>query len=480
MRRISNRQRGVALVLAIFTLMLISVVGTALILMAGTQSAIKSNYKSAMHAFYDAKAGLEEGRGRLWNGNPNALSNCVFPTPGAPMPLNRVCYIVNPSQGETVNPLDLSADNPYADNEYQQEFPQIPLSSADVPPPFLSNSAIGGIAGPLYKWVRITPTTEYSSNVAVQGNPSLDQTSPLFFDGTQRLLGQTPGAGQVLSITSLSFTPYGSRRIVQYSVWSALGQLTLNFPSALVMPGPNPTYEGPGTNSFYINGYDRQGSNPGSCGVAPQPAVNAIGVTGDTSDVTMPNGRRNRYIGNGGTTPNVVDITSLLPSSEQTVTGLDGLVTTITNAATDVVTPPSGTANTLPNFGSATNPVVEVVQGNLTITPGSTTTGYGILLVTGTLRLGGGFGWRGIVLVIGQGHVNGDAQRSNEFDGAFFVATTRDASNHLLSNLGAPFVDWADATGGNGIYYDSCWINTATLAATYQVLSFREIAQTTP
>jgi len=41
-----NRQpaeRGVAMVIALFTLMLISVVATALILMAGTEAALKGN-----------------------------------------------------------------------------------------------------------------------------------------------------------------------------------------------------------------------------------------------------------------------------------------------------------------------------------------------------------------------------------------------------------------------------------------------------
>ena len=133
-----NKQRGVALVLAIFTLMLISVVGTALILMAGTESAMKMNYKSAMHAFYDAKAGVEEGRGRLWNGNPNGISNCVFPAPGAMMPLNQVCYIINPSNGEVVDPTNPA--NPYFDSEYQQEFP-----AAFTGPPSMTPVCTGSV-----------------------------------------------------------------------------------------------------------------------------------------------------------------------------------------------------------------------------------------------------------------------------------------------------------------------------------------------
>ena len=57
-----SSQDGVALIIAIFTLLLISVIATSLILMAGTTTAIKANYKTSMQAFYDAKAGLEEGQ----------------------------------------------------------------------------------------------------------------------------------------------------------------------------------------------------------------------------------------------------------------------------------------------------------------------------------------------------------------------------------------------------------------------------------
>jgi hypothetical protein len=490
-----NRQQaeqGVALVIAIFTLMLISVVATALILMAGTESAMKGNYKSAMHAFYDAKAGLEEGRGRLWTGNPSSIANCVFPIAGQMMPTNRVCYIVNPSAGEVVNPLDLSAANPYADFEYQQEW-QIPVTGATVQPFITSTSPIASanIAGPLYKWVRITPRTESSGNIDVDGKHTpntLDNLNPLFFDGTQQLLsGGSPvaGAGQVLTITALAVTPYGSRRMVQYTVSSPMSSLALNFPAALVLTGGTPdanTYQAPSSNSFWLNGNDRQGLDKGNCALPPQ-AVKAIGLTGDPTPViaNIPNGRRDRYVGGNppDPTPDVANIASALPLSEQSVNGLESVALTITNSATDIVPgPATGPATTLPNFGSMAGPVIEVVQGDLTINPAATTTGYGILLVTGKLSVGGSFGWRGIVLVIGEGNLNGNQSQSNEFDGAILVAKTRDKGN-LLSSLGTPSVDWSGGTG-NGMYYDSCWINNAAAASSYQVLSFREIPQLTP
>src|SRR5947199_6975791 len=103
----ADTERGAALVIAIFSLMLISVVATSLILTSDTQTAVKANYKSAMRAFYDAKAGLEEARGRMWAKNPNspAVLNCVFPG-GVTMPPLQACYIINPANGENVDPTN--------------------------------------------------------------------------------------------------------------------------------------------------------------------------------------------------------------------------------------------------------------------------------------------------------------------------------------------------------------------------------------
>ena len=208
-----------ALVIALFTLMLISVVATALILMTGTETALKGNYKSAMQSFYDAKAGLEEGRGRLWARNPDSIASCLIPGGGAMMPLNQVCYILNPSAGEVVDPTDPT--NLYADNEYQTEWNTAIPGGASYNT-VISNSPIASanIAGPLYKWVRITPRTEASANFDSDADGLIDNT-PLFFDG-QNIFdsknGVPPGAAQVLTITSLAVTPYVSRRMVQYTV----------------------------------------------------------------------------------------------------------------------------------------------------------------------------------------------------------------------------------------------------------------------
>ena len=478
-------ERGAALVIAIFTLMLISVVATAMILMAGSETAMKGNYKSAMQAFYDAKAGLEEGRGRLWASpnNPNPIANCVFPAPGAVMPTTRVCYILNPSPGEVVDPTDQRSTNLYADTEYQTEWNAAIPGGAGFNAVASSSPIAGtGIAGPLYKWVRITPRTEASSKLDVDGDGDPTDTNPLFYDGLQQLVSHggapVPNAAQVLTVTALAVTPYGSRRMVQYTVApSALAAALSTFPSALTLDGTGVTFQGPGggedghSSSFQINGNDSN-APPGT-----PSGISAIGYTNssDGSGVSTSATPGSNYLSPAGT-PNVSQVT--LPPLLQTPVGLDALAQGITANADKVITGPvtQTDANNVFPAMSATNPMVTVVNGDLTIN-GWHNTGYGVLLVTGKLTYDPDATWNGIILVVGKGMFYSYQNGVGRINGTVLVANTRDASGTLLTNLGAASFS---QTGGYGIRYNSNWVTATQALLPYQVLSFREISQTTP
>jgi hypothetical protein len=459
--------------------MLISVVATALILMAGTQAAVKSNYKSSMHAFYDAKAGLEEARGRLWGANPNAITACVFPG-GGNMPVGRVCYITNPPAGVTVDPTDLNPANPYADNEYQREWPGRAITADAVQPfiPSVSPVASANIAGPSYQWVRITPRTELSANSDTDGD-GIDNT-PLFFDGQNVFdSGKTPvlpGAAQVLTITSLAITPAGSRRMVQYTV--ALGSLSAampSFPSALTLNGEKVFFKGPSTkNGFYINGNDMDAASGTSSGVP------AIGFTdsSDSSSVTAAAAPSSIYLSPTGVTPvTAVSVPALL----QTPSSLNSLVQSLTQNADLVLNPPVGSASddsSLPATMSVTNPVLVVVNGNFNLH--SYTTGYGVLVVTGKLDYDPDASWKGLILVIGQGIFTSSKAGTGEIDGAVFVAKTRNSTGNLLPDPDLGAASFTQTGGGTGIHYSSKWIAATRNLTPYQVLSFREIPELAP
>src|SRR2546422_11320148 len=83
--RLARTEAGIALLISIFVLLLISVVAIALLVSSGTESALAGNYRSSTGVYYAALAGLEEARGGLLDKNPNSFKKkapaLVLPVP---------------------------------------------------------------------------------------------------------------------------------------------------------------------------------------------------------------------------------------------------------------------------------------------------------------------------------------------------------------------------------------------------------------
>src|ERR1700693_17886 len=226
-----RQEAGVALLIAILILLLISVVAISLVVASRTESALTGNYRSSTTVYYAGMAGLEEARGRMLAKNPNYFDITVpafMPAVGAQLALGQVRYIVNPVPGEVVAPTNLASATTYPDTEYLAEFAvNVPVATTLTIP---SVSTVAGIQGPLYKWVRITPATERSLNVDVNNDGALDAAIPLYYDsahvngaGTLQpslIVNLVPPstAMQVLEITSLAVLPNGSKKLLQYVV----------------------------------------------------------------------------------------------------------------------------------------------------------------------------------------------------------------------------------------------------------------------
>src|SRR4029077_18203960 len=58
-------ERGIALFIAIFTLLLITAIAASMIMLTNTDSNISANFRDEQTAFFAAKAGLEEVRDRM-------------------------------------------------------------------------------------------------------------------------------------------------------------------------------------------------------------------------------------------------------------------------------------------------------------------------------------------------------------------------------------------------------------------------------
>jgi hypothetical protein len=475
-KRRSSTEAGVALLIAIFTLLLISVVAISLIVAAGTESALSGNYRWSAHTYYAATAGLEEGRGRLLPQNPdyfNVTSPAFIPTTGTPpLVLGQVRYITNPSGFENVL-------SDYPDTEYDGEFGAGSLAAATVKT-IASVSPTGGIPGASYKWVRINPITEASINLDVNGDHTKDRTTPLFFDGLH--LNLTSTGKQALEVTSMAVLPNGTRKILQYVV--APVQFSLNFPSAVTAAG---TYTG-ATNfgnqsaTFGISGAD-------FCGLAVQEyavsGINAASVA-NISGKLAPAGN---YPGSGGSMgpPPVASVGNSAATMQNfpdplhpgqtldltSVAGLNQLITEVESIADYTVTDCSDKSD----LGSAARPTVVVVNGTCSLSGNASPPGQGVLLVKGDVQYVD-HPYDGLILAIGTGEFHQSAARLTHFYGSLFLAqTVNPATGAPLAAPGTPTLGWLGGTGNPNLQYDSCILSNAQPLTTFKRLSFREISQ---
>jgi hypothetical protein len=142
------------------------------------------------------------------------------------------------------------------------------------------------------------------------------------------------------------------------------------------------------------------------------------------------------------------------------------------------------------NLGTTSNPVINVVNGDISIS-GS---GAGVLLVTGTLTMHGAFSWNGLILVIGEGALVKDGGGSATVQGAVFMGnlyldnpgSSGPGSYPAYSNpiaLGAspanppgiPFFGW-NGGGSATVQYDSCWVLAVTQSLPYHLVAQRELS----
>lgn len=113
-----NAESGIALLFAIFALLLLMAIAGALTFVASVETSVNSNYRQEQMAYFASKAGIEEARARMMLSDPNSINTSTTPLPiTVPMTNNAsVVYIVNPgASANSVQPW--SSSNKYADDE---------------------------------------------------------------------------------------------------------------------------------------------------------------------------------------------------------------------------------------------------------------------------------------------------------------------------------------------------------------------------
>jgi hypothetical protein len=476
MERKKQDERGMALVMALIALLIVTSIGLGMMFIADTETSINGNYRDEQTAYYAAKAGLEEARDRMRPSAANSINSSLpTTTPGA---ASGVLYILNPTGGETVAPWNTA--NKYFDDEICKE---VNCSGGQVPPTTgwytTANSSSTYAATPVlpYKWMRISLKMDRSAsgwsgatqNFMYVDGKSANANYYVCWNGTNEIAQSAACASPnkpVYTMTTLAITTIGTRRMLQYELTQ--DSLNLSFSAALTMDGTGDSMSGPNSNVYNMDGTDHAGCG----GAATQPARPAIGLT-NTPDIAtviggIPSNRQSNYTGVGAA-PDVENISATLPVNMQSVSGLQALLATIKSNATQVLT---GNQSSLSNPGTATSPEIIYVNGDLSLT--GNVTGYGTLVVTGTFSPGGNVGWNGVVLVVGKGVVTGNGGGNNSYNGAFMVAKTLDSVGNPLSSLGAATFSFSGG-GGNGVNYSSGCINQASSLSDYRMVSMREL-----
>jgi Tfp pilus assembly protein PilV len=506
-----KHERGMALILALLALLLISAVGLGMIYMSSTETSINSNYKDTQLAFFAMRAGLEEMRDRM---RTNSVNPIAIPTtmPGA---ANSILYIINPSGvGDVVDPKTFA--NTYFDDEFCHEWfsslaanyvaPGTPCQAGGAPPA-LSVAAYVTSASPLtntasslkYKWARITmkqngtfpnalvDSTQAAASQVCWNSASAQEVvaTALGYPDCNTAANAGLMVAPVYLVTALAITPQGSRRVGQYesaalNITPPPGALALDGPAAVFSPTPSSSQYFANGNNSGAAAYNGPGG-PAACPATTPlvtPAIStgdAAGVTGIDTNLAGPPNRSGNYTGSGGT-PSVVNQgstgTNALSGTWASPASLNNMAASIGDGADvkytcAIGTPCSGSGP----YGTDAAPQITYVNGDFNFGSNS---GAGVLVVTGTLNITGNSSFDGLILVIGQGVINESGGGNGQFNGSVFLARTNNSVSPYtqLATLGTPLIAW-NGGGTNGIQYNSCWANIGN-DMHYMVVASRE------
>ncbi|HZI55260.1 MAG TPA: PilX N-terminal domain-containing pilus assembly protein [Verrucomicrobiae bacterium] len=253
-KRIKKPEAGVALIMALLALLVLSAIAAGLVYMTNTETMVNSNYRSEQVAYFAAKAGMEEARDRMMLNQPGGyyFANMVpnpLPTKAPTDSNGGVLYIVNEgNRPGTVQPW--IAGNAYMDDEICHDsyaLTGVP-SGSSVPDPDVhctsgqlptgsawyqsttSQLPYNGTAAALpFKWVRVS----LKLNGSVQNymvNDKAPATASVCWNGATEVAltaancaAMSPPATPVYLVTSLAVSQTlsstsGARKLVQAEV----------------------------------------------------------------------------------------------------------------------------------------------------------------------------------------------------------------------------------------------------------------------
>jgi hypothetical protein len=489
------RQRGIALLTTLFSLMLLTAIALGLMYLGDTETRVNDNYRSSQQAYFAAYAGLQNVRERMTLAN--VAPHQIVPPAALPGSNASILYVTNPTgAGDVVSPTTgSSSSNAYYDGELCTELTAMGRQcnqANSYMAPVADDSPMTNTGGALsYKWVRVA--TKVNSSVAPYYNmgssSATTRATQVCWNGVSEmpvtLLGvpdcstalgsDPPGWSPVYTLTSMAVTGNGARRMLQMEV--------ANDPP-IVTKGAVDSQDHVDLNgALSVNGYDYCSCSCTTDSNGNTTCTSRSGMTCDTSHYavyaagTVDNPTPSEDLISGATPPVVQngawpwDVDTLVQrfrSAVGTISVMNapyGWSCPSGNCGTQSggvfgvppTFPPSPPASPVGPANMAQQ--VTFVPGNVQLTGGAS--GNGVLVVDGNLDIHGGFNFYGLVIVKGViSFTGGGSDRVNVYGGVI-----AGQQSYVDNTLG----------GSANINFDFCALPQQNRAQPPRMLSFRDI-----
>jgi Tfp pilus assembly protein PilX len=385
-------EKGIALVVALLFLTLLSLLGIAGIITSSTDTKIAGNNLSSVKAFYNAEAGAIEVRIRLKGSQP---SDKIIKDPNYP-DSKWSAYILTSASWTTSDDPDYTSYNTASYRNY------IPTSTSQTNTTVKVNSLQSGIS----YWVKVKHKTEYDAEQ--EGHTT---SKPHYND----LDGNTAGGHTLASPGSIIYYGYRS------SSSTTMEEFTSSSTPSTTLAEPVEIIRAYGSSGSSVKVVEIQVRRTRGAPVVGALYGNSIGGNGN---VTV-DGRDN--CATSGNVPALAyftsqtlwpggSVTCLPAGNEQTLLAapidLAERVNTLQAKATDILTADKT------NYTVGTSTDYRIVYCNAdALSPDSeldinNLTGYGTLLVRGDVSFSGTIEWHGIIIASGNVEFSGGGTRN--------------------------------------------------------------------
>jgi Tfp pilus assembly protein PilX len=410
-KRINNS--GMVTAVALLLLAVLTLLGTAAVVVTSTDILIGGNYKVSEQAFYAAEAGVEEARARL---RSTAGANLIADT--SPTSTQWRAYIGTLEMAQKANER--------------------------CPSPCVGfNSSLATHS----QRVSLAPSMNYVVEIRHKTDNPNGTGNVMYWDGVTRNTDVTNSNNRnIYLLTSSGYTGNSFRTV----------EAEITKPTAIPVPTPlyvkaNSTVQG---SSTHIIGTDQCGSD-NKHGVATTLSSGSVNINGGPS-----------ITGTSGTDPDILynapdlDIAGMV-NSLKTQANFSYNVSSATQTGMNWGTPILGATQQNPSTCTDHN-IVDYNTNGTYIRLAGGTTGCGILLVEGNLEVNGGFSWNGIIIVTGSvtysgggdkqvtgGILSGGTVDADLVSGNANIVYCSDAVNSQSNSLPLRNLSWRDLRAGN-------------------------------